>query len=93
MRAIRLVVAASVVACDGALADALATALCVVDASAAEELCASREGCEARVVRFGAGGATEWETAGFRPLVVPPQRQVWCQKQDQVRSGFELDPD
>jgi thiamine biosynthesis lipoprotein len=59
---------ASVWARDGATADALATALCVLEPAEGLAL-AARFGAEARVERGGPAGIETVETPGFRTLV------------------------
>jgi FAD:protein FMN transferase len=61
-------VAACVVAPDGAIADALATALCVRGAAAAEEIVANFPGAAARVDEERDGAVVRTRTAGFPPL-------------------------
>jgi len=60
---------ATVLAADGASADALATALCVLGPQAGLEL-AAREGCEARIAREAPSGIESVATKGFEARIL-----------------------
>lgn len=60
---------ATVLAADGASADALATALCVLGPQAGLEL-AARAGCEARIAREVASGIESVATEGFEARIL-----------------------
>ncbi|MBM3992207.1 MAG: FAD:protein FMN transferase, partial [Planctomycetes bacterium] len=62
---------ATVLAADGASADALATALCVLGPQAGLEL-AARAGCETRITREVASGIESVATEGFEARILSP---------------------
>jgi thiamine biosynthesis lipoprotein len=64
----------SVVHCDGAWADALATALLVLGPDAGRAL-AARERLAARFVKREGGGYAEWATPAFEALVAPAAKR------------------
>jgi thiamine biosynthesis lipoprotein len=70
---------ASAVAASGALADAAASTLLVLDGAEGMRFAASLVGVETRLVELGpggrAGGWTVWATAGFPPLVSSATRE------------------
>jgi thiamine biosynthesis lipoprotein ApbE len=59
----------SVVAPDGATADALATALNVLDVARGSDLIRRFAGCEARIVTLEKGESHSWTSPGFGPMM------------------------